>query len=495
MAELGLQIKQTQNMVMTPQMQQSIKMLQLATIDLVPYLYQQMEINPFLEDAENVPESDAADGGVEEMGGEGEAPISEDGAPSAIDASEKKEVSWSDDEISPAVYEGDSLYYSGSGGGGSNNFADNTLNFEETQSEKESLRDHILDQINIDVKDPIQKIIAVYLTDMIDENGYINADLQHYADTLKCDLSDIEDTLLILQKFSPAGIFARNLSECLKIQLRDKNRLDPAMEKLLDNLDLFAKRDFKALCRICEVDEEDIIQMCHEVRALNPKPGNVFTSDHIQVIQPDVFLKRPEKGKWMLELNSEALPKVIVNRRYYSHIENIAKDKESKKFLSEQYGNANWLVKALDQRANTILKVATEIVLKQDEFFKNGISHLKPLVLSDIAQSIDMHESTVSRVINGKYIATHMGMFELKYFFSSAIASSDGGEDISSKSIKFMIKELIDKEDPKKILSDDKIASILKAKGVDIARRTVMKYREAMDIASSVQRRKEKSLR
>jgi RNA polymerase sigma-54 factor len=311
---------------------------------------------------------------------------------------------------------------------------------------------------------------------------------------LQCDYQQIESVLKILQGFDPAGIFARDLAECLSLQLKEKNRLDPAMQMLLANLDLFAKRDFKSLCKICGVDEEDLSEMCDEIKALNPKPGNIFSSEHVQVLYPDVFLKKGEKGKWHLELNSEALPKVLVNRRYYSEVESQLKDKESKKFLSEQYNTANWLVKALDQRANTILKVATEIVSQQDNFFRYGIHHIKPLVLSDIAQGIEMHESTVSRVINGKYIATHMGVYELKYFFSSSVSSSSGGEDVSSKRIKFMIKGLIDNENSKAILSDDKIAAMLKSTGVDVARRTVMKYREAMNIPSSVQRRRDKNL-
>jgi RNA polymerase sigma-54 factor len=483
LAELGLGIKQSQNMAMTPQLQQSIKMLQLTSTELIPFITQQVEENPFLDNMEEskeehdaLPDQDLAENREE---------------PPAAQTAEGGNV-WGDDEISPAVYDGDSQIYSGANKGSRNDFSESSYGIENLSESAKTLREHVSDQINICITDTAQRLIAVHLTDMLDESGYLISDLVPLSEALQCDYQQIEDVLKILHKFDPVGVFARDLSECLALQLKEKNRFDPAMQALLANLDLFAKRDFKALCKICGVDEEDLAEMCEEIKALNPKPGNIFSSEHIQVLYPDVFLKKGEGGKWLLELNNEALPKLLVNRRYYAQIEKQVTDKESKKFLSEQYTAANWLVKALDQRANTILKVATEIVAQQDNFFRYGIHHIKPLVLSDIAQGIEMHESTVSRVINGKYIATHIGVYELKYFFSSAVTSSSGGEDVSSKRIKFMIKDLIDKENPGEILSDDKIAILLKADGVEVARRTIMKYREAMNIPSSVQRRREK---
>ncbi|MCE3231815.1 MAG: rpoN [Rickettsiaceae bacterium] len=488
MAELGLHIKQSQTMVMTPQLQQSIKMLQLTSLDLIPYIAQQIEENPFLDNTDSTRD-------------EGDYTLSEENTePEEIKRTETiQELQtdpipvWQDDEVSAAVYDTESPIYSGVGKGAGSNFSESDYGIENISASAETLNDHIIDQINIYITDPAERLIALHLADMLDDSGYIISDLVPLSEVLKCDYQKIESVLKVLQGFDPAGVFARDLSECLALQLKEKNRLDPAMQTLLANLDLFAKRDFKALCKICAVDEEDLLEMCEEVKALNPKPGNIFSLENVQILYPDVFLKKGEKGKWHLELNTEALPKVLVNRRYYSEVESQVKDKESKRFLSEQYSNANWLVKALDQRANTILKVATEIVAQQDSFFRYGIHHIKPLVLSDIAEGIDMHESTVSRVINGKHIATHMGVYELKYFFSSAVTSSSSGEDVSSKRIKFMIKSLIDNEDTKKILSDDKIAEMLKESGVEVARRTVMKYREAMNIPSSVQRRREKA--
>lgn len=478
----GLQIKQSQNMAMTPQMQESIKILQLGSLELIPYIANELEQNPFLErdDGDNS-KSDESENQTDET-------VENNTKISAIDETPNN---WEDSEISPAIYENENLIYRGATSGieysGS---TDNGL--ENFASPTTSLREHVISQINGSIKDQVQRMIALHLTEYLDDSGYLIHDITPLSQTLKCDFKQIENTIFSLQKFDPPGVFARSLAECLALQLKDRNRLDPAMQALLDNLDLMAKCDFKALRKICGVDEEDLKEMYLEIKALNPKPGNNFSTENLQALQPDVFLKKDNNGNWLVELNSDALPRVLVNRRYYAQIENKISDKESKKFLSERWSNANWLAKALDQRANTILKVATEIVVQQNEFFHKGIHHLKPLIISDIATAIESHESTVSRVINGKYIATHMGMFELKYFFSSGIGSRENGEDVSSKRIKHIIKQLIDEESHKAILSDDKIAELLRKQGIEIARRTVMKYREVMNIPPSPQRRREK---
>lgn len=480
MADLSLHIKQSQSMVMTPQLQQAIKILQLSNVELQEYVEQQIEENPFLDNP--VSEVENTDSEIDEKSEPDMVPDSE------------KDYSWDDDQVSPAIYDSDSPTYTGVGKSGGSDFSENEYGIEQIASPKITLKDHIIDQINIDIIDPVQKMVALHLADMLDDNGYLSGDLNSLSQVLKCDFKEIELTLEVLHGFEPTGVFARNLQECLALQLKEKDRFDPAMQRFVENIDMFAKRDIKGLKRVCKVDEEDLLQMCEEIKALNPRPGSSFSSENVQVLYPDVFLKRGDKGKWILEINNEILPRVLVNRKYYSEVECKVNDKSSKKFLTDQFSTANWLVKALDQRANTILKVATELVMQQDGFFKKGIHFLKPLVLSDIAQKIEMHESTVSRVINGKYIATHMGIYELKYFFSSSVGSTNGIEDVSSKRIKFMIKELIEKEKGVSVLSDAKIASILKAKGIDVARRTVMKYREAMGIGSSVQRRADKKM-
>jgi RNA polymerase sigma-54 factor len=280
----------------------------------------------------------------------------------------------------------------------------------------------------------------------------------------------------------------------LTLQLKDKNRFDPAMQSLIEHLDMLARRELTALMRICGVDAEDLTEMIAEIRALDPKPALAFDHALAQPITPDVLMRPAPGGGWIVELNSDTLPRVLVNTRYYTKVVTSARNKEEKSYLSERFQSANWLVKSLHQRATTILKVASELVRQQEAFFQKGIQHLRPLVLRDIATAISMHESTVSRVTANKYMATPRGIYELKYFFTQAIAGSDGGESHSAESVRYRIKSLIEAEAPQDILSDDRIVDILKADGVDIARRTVAKYREAMHIASSVQRRREKTM-
>ena len=464
MVNIDLNLKLKHSMVITPQLRQSIGMLLLNMIDLIAFINKQSEENPFLEIVDNAKS-------IEDN-------VIEDNEPDI----------WRDDHYSPAIYDSDLPNYTGV-------IPQNEENLIENISlEEKTLKDYIISQINIYIKDPVQKFIALHLTDMLDDSGYLTSDLADLPMLFKCDYKEIESTLEILQKFDPVGIFSRNVAECLSIQLKDKDRFDPAMQKLIENLHLLGDRNYKPLCNICGVDDEDLLQMCREIRELNPKPGSGYLNDNIQVIYPDVFLEKGSDNKWQIKLNTKILPKLLVNREYYAKINKQTTDKESKIYLSAQYHNANWLTKALDQRANTILKVASEIIYQQDDFFEKGIHYLKPLILSDIATNIDMHESTVSRIINGKYISTHMGMYEMKYFFTSAIPSTDGQASVSSKSIKYKIKELIDRENPKMILSDQKIASILRSKSINIARRTVMKYRESLKITSSVQRRKSKNL-
>jgi RNA polymerase sigma-54 factor len=307
-------------------------------------------------------------------------------------------------------------------------------------------------------------------------------------------MARVEATLMKVQSFDPPGIFARNLAECLALQLRDRNRLDPAIQALLDHLDLLAKRDFEALRRVCRVDADDMADMIAEIKALNPKPASAF--DHIvaQPIVPDVFVRRREDGTWLVELNSEALPRVLVNTRYFATVNKHARSKAEKDYLVDRLNSANWLVKSLHQRAQTILKVATELVNQQEVFFTRGVQYLKPLTLRDVAEVIGVHESTVSRVTNNKYLGFSRGVYEMKFFFTSAIGQSAEGENLSAESIRYRIKALIDRETPDGVLSDDKIVDMLRRDGVEIARRTVAKYREAMHIPSSVQRRREKTL-
>jgi RNA polymerase sigma-54 factor len=338
----------------------------------------------------------------------------------------------------------------------------------------------------------VGRMIGQYLIDMVDESGYLAGDLDAIADKLGARRSDVELVLAVLQTFDPAGVCARNLTECLAIQLKERDRYDPAMQMLVEHLDLLAKRDLAGLRRLCGVNEEDLVDMIAEIRSLNPKPGLAFGSTTVQPIVPDVFVRAAPDGTWQVELNSDTLPKVLINQRYYAQVSKTSRSDNEKAYIADCLQTATWLVRALDQRAKTILKVSSEIVRQQDGFFTKGVQYLRPLNLKTVADAIGMHESTVSRVTANKYMATSRGIFELKYFFTSAIASADGGEAHSAEAVRHRIRQLIEDEKIEDVLSDDTIVEKLRAAGIDIARRTVAKYREAMRIPSSVQRRREK---
>lgn len=508
-------MRQGQALVMTPQLQQAIKLLQLSNLELSSYVESELERNPLLEKDETDGAADAERPNAET----GQAPAGEDG--NGSDSAETETTEHSLDFNSDADpterlsqleadldtrYQGDapetaepvapptgeastpwSSPGSGLGSGGEG------FDFEAQLTREQTLAEHLTDQLNIMLTDPAQRMIGVHLIDLVDEAGYLAGDTAQVAEQLGTDEELVIATLKQMHAFEPAGVLARSLTECLAIQLKEKDRLDPAMQALLDNIDLLAKRDLSALTRVCAVDREDILEMIGEIRELNPKPGLVFGTVLVQPVVPDVFVREAAHGGWAVELNSETLPRVLVNNRYYTSVSKTARKADDKAYMTECFANANWLVKSLDQRARTILKVAREIVKLQDAFLAYGVQHLKPLNLKTVADAISMHESTVSRVTSNKYISTPRGVFELKYFFTSAIASSEGGEAHSAEAVRHRIKELIDGESAKSILSDDKIVDLLRGSGIEIARRTVAKYRESLQIPSSVQRRREKN--
>jgi RNA polymerase sigma-54 factor len=382
--------------------------------------------------------------------------------------------------------------YSEWAGAGAGSRDNSDYNLEAFVSAETTLVDHLAQQLALAVADPARRMIGQYLIDLVDEAGYLAGDVALAAERLGTSPAEIEAVLAILQGFDPPGVCARNLPECLAIQLKERDRFDPAMQALVAHLDLLAKRDVAALRKHCGVSEEDLSDMIAEIRHLNPKPGLAFGSTLVQPIVPDVFVRPGPDGGFVVELNSDTLPKVLVNQIYHAEIAKTAKQEKDKTYLADCLQSATWLIRALDQRAKTILKVSTEIVRQQDAFFTHGVQHLRPLNLKTIADAIGMHESTVSRVTANKYMATSRGIFELKYFFTSAIAAADGGEAHSAEAVRHRIRQLIDAERPDQVLSDDTIVEKLREAGIDIARRTVAKYREAMRIASSVQRRREK---
>ncbi|UCH74249.1 MAG: RNA polymerase factor sigma-54 [Rhodospirillales bacterium] len=504
-----LDLKQTTSLVMTPQLQQAIKLLQMSNFELAQYVEAELEQNPLLERDDE--ETAAPEDGTGLSNGADEEAIdgSQDPAPpqDSLDLATAESIPSDSDAPLDTSYENlwdgegtadledSSLRFDAArvGSGGSADFTDSENGIEATLSSELTLRDHLLEQLSVDITDPGDRLIGIHLIAMLDEAGRLSGDLGDVAEQLGCPFDRVEDVLARMQRFDPPGIFARDLKECFAIQLRERDRLDPAMQCLLDNLHMFEKYDLAGLRRACGVDEEDFADMLAEIRSLQPKPGTLYEHEIAQPVIPDVLMRAQSDGGWRVELNSDTLPRVLVNRHYYADIVRGVRDKEAKEYLSERLNSASWLVKALHQRATTILKVAAEIVRQQDGFFEYGVAHMRPLVLRDIAEVIDMHESTVSRVTSNKFMATPRGVFELKYFFSAALSSADGGATHSAEAVRHRIKELCDAESPNAILSDDDIADRLREEGVDIARRTVAKYREAINIPSSVKRRRIKS--
>ncbi|MFZ5748898.1 MAG: RNA polymerase factor sigma-54 [Pseudomonadota bacterium] len=494
-----LDLRQSQSLVMTPQLQQAIKLLALSNLEIETFIAEELEKNPLLDTGGGESEGSAGDApdmpdepAVERDGPADARELIESGGGDSGEASLDVDFdaeTFHHDSAADSIGGMDgSLGISGSSGGAPEDGPD----FDNFTSASLSLADHLTAQAGAAIDGP-DWFIAQHLIDQIDETGYLTAPLLDIANRLGVPLARVESVLAVIQTFDPTGVGARNLAECLALQAKEADRYDPCMARLIDNLDLLAKGDRARLKRICEVDDEDLADMIRELRNYDPKPGCRYGGDPVPAVVPDLFVARRGEG-WAVEINSATLPRLLVNRSYYAELSTGKRDKASKSWLSDCLANANWLVKALDQRQRTIIKVASEIVKQQEAFFLHGVAHLKPMTLARVAEAIEMHESTVSRVTSNKYLSCARGLFELKYFFTSAIQSADGGEAVSAEAVKSAIKAMIAAEDPKKILSDDTLVEMLKEKGFDIARRTVAKYREALGIGSSVQRRRQKAL-
>ncbi len=497
-----LELRQGQGLVITPQLQQAIKLLQLSSVELDAYVEGELERNPLLQRDDR--ESEADPEPSERVETSGETPldrIAEQHASAEFEGAQPDlytETSPGERDTgdrAPEAAEADgyqtggAVDWSQAGRGGS--FDHDGEGFEGRLAQDETLHEHLMGQLSAAGLSPSDRAIAQVLIDAVDEGGYLRADLAETAERLGCDLARVEAVLKRLQGFEPVGVFARDVRECLALQLADKNRLDPAMAALLDNLDLLARRDMLALRRLCEVDADDLRDMVAEIRALTPRPGAAFGREPSAPVIPDVMVREGAGGLWHVELNSDALPRLLVDQYYHARVSKVARSDADKTFVADCLASANWLVRSLDQRARTILKVASEIVRQQDGFLAFGVEHLRPLNLKTVAEAIGMHESTVSRVTSNKYIATPRGVFEMKFFFTAAISASNGGADHSAESVRHKIKQMIDGErDAESVLSDDRIVEILHEAGVDVARRTVAKYRDALRIPSSVERRR-----
>ncbi len=479
-----LDFRQTQAPIMTPQLQQAIKLLQLSNLELAAFVEGELKENPLLEREESlIANAEPADAP--------EPARSDDG--DAASLSEREELPSTEaplDSDYTNVYPDDPFRPAGGSAPAARGDSDSLPGIDQTMASEVTLREHLIEQLDLSIRDATQRLIGRAMIDSIDERGYLITSTEELSEQLECKIALVETVLTTLQTFEPTGVFARDLIECFSLQLAERDRLDPAMAALLQNLDYLTKHDMPGLRRVCGVDEEDLTDMLAELRTLDPKPGSAFDEGAVEYVTADVMMRTKQGGGWEIELNNDTLPRVLVNRAYYAEINDLAQEKDDKAFVQEKFQSANWLVRALDQRARTILKVATEIIRQQDAFFRHGVSHLKPLVLADIAAAVKLHESTISRVTTNKYMATPRGLFELKYFFSTAINSSEGGDQHSAEAVRHKIKLMIDNESAKSILSDDKIVKILRDDGVEIARRTVAKYRDSLKIPSSVERRR-----
>ena len=495
-----LEFRQGQSLVITPQLQQAIKLLQLSNLEIEAYVEAELERNPLLQRDESETTTQGEAPAAETDSRELEFTAEDAGAArEAVDAREDDlygDSSPADQAADAAASGADTgsdvgggIDWSRAGKGGSSE-ADGDI-FERLSSREKTLTEHLTEQASMAGFTTADHAIAVSLIDGVDEGGYLRVSCDETAERMGCEVERVEAVLARCQGFEPTGVMARSVPECLGLQLKEKDRFDPAMAALLDNLELLARRDLTALRKACGVDDEDLREMIAELKALTPRPGAAFGAEAVQAVAPDVFVREDPAGGWRVELNGDTLPKLLIDQRYHARVASAARSDTEKTFVHECLASANWLVKSLDQRARTILKVSSEIVRQQDAFLVFGVEHLRPLNLKTVADAIGMHESTVSRVTSNKYLMTPRGMFELKFFFTSSIASSDGGAAHSAESVRHKIKQLIDGESAETdVLSDDRIVEILKEAGVDIARRTVAKYREALRIPSSVERKR-----
>ncbi len=484
-----LDLRQSQSLVMTPQLRQAIQLLQFSNLEASAFIEEELLKNPLLE-------RDDGSTTVTTLEAAGPAPA-EPEMPDATSFASSGMMPEADK--APLDIDVSNVYDAGTGadgyGGGMAGGDDDWNPVDALGAEKPNLREHLEQQARLTFSTRGELAIAAALIAALDPAGRLADAPEAIATALGVSLEQLEAVRAKMLRLDPAGLFAVSLSECLAAQLAEKNRLDPAMQALLNNLEMLARREMRALQEICGVDAEDLADMVAEIKRLDPKPGAGFDTEPLRPLIPDVLMRPApvtEEGQsdWLLEINPETMPRLLIRRGFHARMLASA-SRDTRGFLSEQMQNATWLVKALESRAQTILRVSAEIVRRQDGFFRHGISHLRPLTLRDIAAEVELHESTVSRVTSNKSIATPRGIFELKFFFTTALAGANG-EMHSAETVRYRVGQIIAGENPKNILSDDAIAALLQKEGIDIARRTVAKYREALRIPGSAQRKREK---
>ena len=460
-----LNIKHSQSIVMTPQLRQAIKLLQFSNLELSSYIEEEIEKNPFLENKKNDVFSKNDNANLETA--KNQESFNED--------NEKDTQRWEE------KFQGKQR---------SNSFDDISSIEDRIAEPKKTLRTHLMEQILLDIPEGLERKVAILILDLIEPSGWVKLDIDEFISKHNLEEDISIKVLEKLQKLEPTGVFSRNLGECLRLQLKEKGLLDKSIEIITNNLEYLAKGEIQKLCKLAKVNEEKLSEYINTIKSLNPKPATSFADDDFRIDPPDVLIEKTKKG-WKVELNKSTLPAIKIEEGLAEKVKNnIKKNENDKRFVSEAFNSAKWLLRAIEQRNSTTLKVAVEILKKQKEFFKNGPGHLKPLVLRNVASSIGMHESTVSRVTRAKLLQTPWGLFQMKDFFSSSVGPNENEEAHSAKTVRTLLKEIISTEKTNKPYSDEKLSLLFKERGVLVARRTVAKYREMLKIPSSAERKR-----
>lgn len=471
----GLQLRLSQQLAMTPQLQQAIRLLQLSTLELQQELQQALESNPLLEQIDTHEEIDTRE-------------TQDSETLDTADALEQKEMP----EELPLDASWDTIYTAGTPSGTSGDYIDDELPVYQGET-TQTLQDYLMWQVELTPFSDTDRAIATSIVDAVDETGYLTVPLEDILESIgdeEIDIDEVEAVLKRIQRFDPVGVAAKDLRDCLLIQLSQFDKTTPWLEEarliISDHLDLLANHDFRTLMRVTRLKEDVLKEAVNLIQSLDPRPGQSIQTGEPEHVIPDVLVRK-HNGHWTVELNSDSIPRLQINQHYASMCNNARNDGDSQ-FIRSNLQDAKWLIKSLESRNDTLLRVSRCIVEQQQAFFEQGEEYMKPMVLADIAQAVEMHESTISRVTTQKYLHSPRGIFELKYFFSSHV-NTEGGGEASSTAIRALVKKLIAAENPAKPLSDSKLTSLLSEQGIMVARRTVAKYRESLSIPPSNQRK------
>ncbi|MCK2321485.1 RNA polymerase factor sigma-54 [Escherichia coli] len=471
----GLQLRLSQQLAMTPQLQQAIRLLQLSTLELLQELQQALESNPLLEQIDTHEEIDTRE-------------TQDSETLDTADALEQKEMP----EELPLDASWDTIYTAGTPSGTSGDYIDDELPVYQGET-TQTLQDYLMWQVELTPFSDTDRAIATSIVDAVDDTGYLTVPLEDILESMgdeEIDIDEVEAVLKRIQRFDPVGVAAKDLRDCLLIQLSQFDKTTPWLEEarliISDHLDLLANHDFRTLMRVTRLKEDVLKEAVNLIQSLDPRPGQSIQTGEPEYVIPDVLVRK-HNGHWTVELNSDSIPRLQINQHYASMCNNARNDGDSQ-FIRSNLQDAKWLIKSLESRNDTLLRVSRCIVEQQQAFFEQGEEYMKPMVLADIAQAVEMHESTISRVTTQKYLHSPRGIFELKYFFSSHV-NTEGGGEASSTAIRALVKKLIAAENPAKPLSDSKLTSLLSEQGIMVARRTVAKYRESLSIPPSNQRK------